>query len=817
MLRAIAACALLTALALAQEPSHHLVQVRIRDAHSLDRLLKLDLDLAACTALVGPVKLVDVIATDADIAQKLDGSGLDFEIAIRDLEKHYARELAKSGGGIGPLADLTPPLGQGAMGGHYTLAQVTAILDSFAQTYPTLCAPKVSIGKSIENRDLWMVKISDNVNQKENEAELYFDALHHAREPLSMEATLLFMDWLLQNYRKDPQATWLVDNREFYFVPVVNPDGYEYNRSTNPGGGGMWRKNRRNNGSSFGIDLNRNYATGWNAPNGGNSTSPSSDTYRGTAPFSEPETTAIENLHVQHQFALSFSTHTYTDILLRPWGYQVGDPVNKADYDLIGAPAVAQNGIQQGQTATLLYIAAGCAIDHHHQARGSYSWTAELGKSSEGGFWPNPTATVAIANRHQHMFKTVARLGAAALSVESAVLSEAPGGNNNGKVDPGEGGRVVVTLRNAGGTAALENVTASLSAISSGIVVTNGNSSFGKPAKFALADNSGAPLAFSVPANYAGPAVRLQLTVSGNGLADTREIRVTYGSFRRAIDDDFEQDRGFTRANGGTATTGLWERATPQQTVSGSIVQPGTQHTPGGSKCLVTDGRAGASADDFDVDGGFTDVISPRLDLAHLAVARIDLWRWYTENAVTSPDAFELAVSNDDGVNWTPMFGSTTSTNAWVNLVQEIPLTLTDKMRLRARAQDGAASLVEALVDDLVLEALCSDASLTLLSSGSRGSNARLGLAGQANATGVLLVSAGTGNTTIPGIGGTLLLDLASLVGLPALALDANGYRALELAIPNDPGLVGASLYWQMLHVSGSTLTLGNRQRLSLN
>src|SRR6185295_16579494 len=137
-----------------------------------------------------------------------------------------------------------------------------------------------SIGKSVEGRDLWMVKISDNVGTSENETQVLFDALHHAREPVSMETTLVFMQNLLAGYGTDPEATYIVDNRELYFVPVVNPDGYEYNRQTDPNGGGMWRKNRQ---GGYGVDLNRNYASFWGLP--GASSFRFADDYRGAAPF----------------------------------------------------------------------------------------------------------------------------------------------------------------------------------------------------------------------------------------------------------------------------------------------------------------------------------------------------------------------------------------------------------------------------------------------------------------------------------------------------------------------------------------------------
>ena len=115
------------------------------------------------------------------------------------------------------------------MGGHWNLTQMVAILDQLAANHPNLCTQKVSIGTSVEGRSLWMVKISDNVSQQENEPELLYTGLHHAREPLSMETILVFMTDLLNGYGTDPEATFLINERQLYFVPCVNPDGYERN------------------------------------------------------------------------------------------------------------------------------------------------------------------------------------------------------------------------------------------------------------------------------------------------------------------------------------------------------------------------------------------------------------------------------------------------------------------------------------------------------------------------------------------------------------------------------------------------------------
>ena len=329
----------------------------------------------AARRLSFPRKPWDVVADAADIAA-LTRSGLDFDIAIRSLADHYEAELSKDAGvGTGAsFAGLNPPVGQGGMGGHYTLAEIEAILNSFVATYPALCS-KRSLGKSIEGRDIWMVKISDNVARDENEPEVYYDAIHHAREPLGATTLLQFMDGLLSGFGSDPEATRIVNERELYCVPCVNPDGYEYNRRSRPAGGGLWRKNRRRIGSNTGVDLNRNYATGWNV-SGGASTNPRSNTYKGTSPWSEPETRAIRDFWATRQFSQVFSCHSYTDVLLRPWGYQRGSPTNASDYNRLGALFTARNGIAHGGASTLLYLASGTTLDHGH-SHGAFGWTPE--------------------------------------------------------------------------------------------------------------------------------------------------------------------------------------------------------------------------------------------------------------------------------------------------------------------------------------------------------------------------------------------------------------------------------------------------------
>ncbi|MDB5227024.1 MAG: Por secretion system C-terminal sorting protein, partial [Bacteroidota bacterium] len=141
-------------------------------------------------------------------------------------------------------ATMPTAFAYGSMGGYLTYAEVVAKLDELRTLYPDLISVKQSIGKSTEGRDLWVVKISNNPDNDENKPKVFYNALTHAREPAGMMQMIYYMCYILQNYNTNPEIKHLVDNRELYFEPVVNPDGYEYNRSLSATGGGMWRKNR---------------------------------------------------------------------------------------------------------------------------------------------------------------------------------------------------------------------------------------------------------------------------------------------------------------------------------------------------------------------------------------------------------------------------------------------------------------------------------------------------------------------------------------------------------------------------------------------
>lgn len=278
----------------------------------------------------------------------------------------------------------------GSMGGYHTYAELLAVIDDMAVKFPNLISVKKAISDTLlthEGRPLWWVCISDNPNQDEGEPELLYTSLHHAREPNSASQMLFYMWHLLENYETDPMVQYLVNEGALYFIPCINPDGYVYNETTDPQGGGYWRKNRRpNENGSFGVDLNRNYGYQWGYDNSGSSSNQNSETYRGPAAFSEPETRLVRDFCLAHNFRFVLNYHTYSNILIYPWAYN-NETADPAFVDLARL-LTRDNGYVSGTTANVIfYNVNGSSDDWMHAETGAYSFTPEVGPGA-WGFWP---------------------------------------------------------------------------------------------------------------------------------------------------------------------------------------------------------------------------------------------------------------------------------------------------------------------------------------------------------------------------------------------------------------------------------------------
>jgi len=323
-----------------------------------------------------------ILAKPADL-QRLEQAGIPFIVEEPDIKAFYKSRFREGE----------------TMGGFRTYSEIVAYLDTLTSDYPSITTDKFSIGASIEGRDLWVVKISDNPDIDENEPEILYISLIHAREPCAGAAVLHLMEHFLSNYGIDPEITDLVNGRELYFLPVQNPDGYVYNQQTDPNGGGMWRKNRRNNGDGeYGVDCNRNYGYKWGYDNLGSSEDPGSSTYRGTGPFSEPETDLVKDFVISRNFVIIHNFHTYSNLEIWPYGYDRFFTHEEDFFKNLGDSMTMFNGYDPGVSWTL-YPTNGDADDWGWgdtiSKPRNISLTCEIGGPSDG-FWPNPSRIPAL-------------------------------------------------------------------------------------------------------------------------------------------------------------------------------------------------------------------------------------------------------------------------------------------------------------------------------------------------------------------------------------------------------------------------------------
>lgn len=288
-----------------------------------------------------------------------------------------------------------------------------------ASLYPNLITVKQPLSNTlttVEGRPIYYVKISDNPNLSEPEPEVLYTALHHCREPNGMAAVIYYMWYLLENYATNTDIQQLVNNTEMYFVPCVNPDGYVFNEMTDPNGGGMWRKNRQQfPGGEYGVDLNRNYGVQWGFDDVGSSPDPAEDTYRGPSAFSENETQMISAFCQQHNFKLALNYHTYSNLLIYPWGY-IPDyyTPDSALYKNYGDILTTYNKYAAGTAnQTVGYMVNGSSDDWMYGEQTlkpkTFAMTPEIG-SADDGFWPQQSRIVDLCKENMYANIMLARL-----------------------------------------------------------------------------------------------------------------------------------------------------------------------------------------------------------------------------------------------------------------------------------------------------------------------------------------------------------------------------------------------------------------------
>lgn len=244
----------------------------------------------------------------------------------------------------------------------------------------------VSIGKTINGQDILALKLTKGAKKSKDGSKpsVLYMSNQHAREWITPEMTRRLLHYYLDNYKTDKRIKKIVDSTELWFVLSANPDGYDYTFQDSDTR--LWRKNLRDvNGDGAistgdGVDLNRNFAYKWGYDDEGSSPNPTSETYRGASPASEPETQALDAFEKRIGFAYGINYHSAAELLLYGVGWQVATPtpddvLYKA---LAGTPDNSAVPGYHPQVSSELYTTNGEADGHAGNVNGMAMFTPEM-------------------------------------------------------------------------------------------------------------------------------------------------------------------------------------------------------------------------------------------------------------------------------------------------------------------------------------------------------------------------------------------------------------------------------------------------------
>ncbi len=594
--------------------------------------------------ILGKDKSIDCFISDDEFI-KLKSTSFRYDVLIDDWFSYYKNLLKLSEVEKSDILSKSSSnynvtgLDFGSMGGYYTLDEVYDRLDSMYAHYPNIITEKFQIGTTIENRPIYAVKISDNPNLEEDEPQVLYNALTHAREPAGMMTVMYYMFYLLENYGTDPEVTYLVDNREIYFIPVVNPDGYEYNHLTNPNGGGMWRKNKRDNNNSGvfetsldGVDLNRNFGYEWGYDNDGSSSDPSDATYRGSAAFSEPETQTIRDFCNSKNIKTALNYHTYSNLLLYSWGY-INDPTPDdnifAEY---GADMTQYNNYTFGQSPLVLYEVNGSADDWMYGEQTTkqkiFAMTPEVGGSSDG-FWPAQSRIFPLAqeNLFPNLYYTW---------VAGAYVGLVDPGFSEEYFNPGDTVSMNCVFKNKGLSDG-ENYNVQLMSLSPNIFINEGAASFGLIPALSTATLS-TPFSFTITSSaQVNTMARLLVTTSCEGIVMSSDtLKFIVGTPIVFFKDTSDNPQEFWTITKSPSNAPQWEATAA--TFYSELVS-------------YTDSKEGNYINNSSVSMTLTN----SLDISGLKDPKLSFW---TKYAIESDwDYGQVEISTNNGITWIPLAG----------------------------------------------------------------------------------------------------------------------------------------------------------------
>ncbi len=569
--------------------------------------------------------------TDLSASQisNLENSGISYEILIPDVVSFYSKRAAEGNYQIKRNVNDEWPVPQnweyGSMGGFYTLDEIMSELDDMAAMYPDLISTRAVISNDTlthEGRNLYWVKISDNPDVDEDEPELLYTSVHHAREPIGAQQMIFYMWHLLENYNTDTDIQTLVNNTEMFFVAVVNPDGYEYNYTTSPNGGGMWRKNRRdNNDGTHGVDINRNYGYKWGYDNDGSSPNTLDETYRGPSAFSEPATKNMRDFCNEHEFKIALNYHAYSSLLLYSWGWTPDLPEDNELFSNHASLMTAENNYTTGPANTTIYGTNGDSNDWMYGEQNTkdkiYAYVPEVGGNSDG-FWPSVSRIIPLCQENMLQNITAARLVG-----KYAELTE----SSPSTTDDLEN-QIYYSIKRLGLTDT-EEFTVSLTPLDDKVESVGNDDVF---TNMNLLQTENDSISYSLnPDIEAGEEFKLLLTVDNGLYTMSDTITKIYGSLVVVFNDDGENLENWT--------TSKWD------------ITDEDSHSPSTS---ITDSKYTDYQDNLNA----TITLDTTVDLSQTELAFISFWaKWEIEPAY---DYVQVLIKTEGQNNFTALSGNYT-------------------------------------------------------------------------------------------------------------------------------------------------------------
>ncbi|ELK13851.1 carboxypeptidase A1 [Pteropus alecto] len=268
---------------------------------------------------------------------------------------------------------------------YHTLDEIYGFIDLLVAEYPQLVS-KLQIGETFEGRPIYVLKFSTGGN---NRSAIWIDTGIHSREWVTQASGVWFAKKIAQDYGQDSAFTAILDNVDIFLEIVTNPDGFAFTLSKNR----LWRKTRSITAGSacVGVDANRNWDAGFGLA--GASSNPCSETYHGKSANSEVEVKSIVDFVNGHGNIKAFiSIHSYSQLLLYPYGYTEDPASDQEELDQLAKSAVTalaslyRTRFQYGSIITTIYRASGSSVDWAYNQGIKYSYTFELRDMGYYGF-----------------------------------------------------------------------------------------------------------------------------------------------------------------------------------------------------------------------------------------------------------------------------------------------------------------------------------------------------------------------------------------------------------------------------------------------